>query len=642
MEVLLLLHWSVRKRQWLLVGLLIILMAVVLPVRRGEIHSGVALAQAVGGWSEPVPLSTNFSRCWFPDVTTDGRGRVHVVWDESLPPTSLDDPGLGLTMYVVRDRDGSWSAPNDFATGWSTQAIRPAITSDRADLLHVVLRPSLAVHYSQADAEEAYSAHAWRSRTRISGRGVTYTPDIAVDSQGVIHVVWSESVQVELSEEQVFRNRRSSYLSEIFYRQSVDRGVPWSAPVNLSHTPNVGSGRVQIRIDAQDGIHVTWDEAWDRFAMGDLAGSPPVAGAYVRSLDGGHNWSAPQIFDAPQAESIHQPDAYSHYETGLRRFMSRVDRDSRRYSEALVYQKRLNDNITASREDDLDERRDNSDVLEARRAVLIAGLDELALSELGTSFDELCDLNAPGEEEELLERLPQGDNAQMTLGLDNDGGVLLVWRGIELQRLYYTWSEDGGTTWSAVEQVPGIYARPWASPYDAYDTATDSLGRIHVLVVAGTTPPGERVRVYPLGVYDLTWDGKDWLKPQLVADYPGPANPESPKIAVSGGNHLHAVWFVRPEGLSQENLQIWYSELETDAPVEEPPPTPTATATPTMTPTPAPTPRVTPFPTLGPEDSGPPEGLSTENDDLVRLALAVSPVLLLVVILVVIRSVWRR
>lgn len=637
-----LLRRSIRWR-WLLIGLLIILMIAVLPVKQEEVYSRVVCAQAEDGWSEPMLLSTSPFRCWFADVAADERGRAHVVWDENLPPSGLGDEGLALIVYTVRDLDGNWSDPNDFTTGWSTQAVRPAITSDRSNQLHVVFRPSHAVYYSQASGEAAYSAHAWRPRTRISGRGITYTPDVAVDSQGVIHVVWSEMVQVELSEEEIFRDRRSSLLSEIFYRQSSDGGVTWSGSVNLSHTPNVGSGRVQIKIDAQDGIHVTWDEGWDRNAMGDLAGFPPAVGLYVHSLDGGHTWTDPLVFDEPRVESVHQPDVYSHYETGLRRLLNRIDRGSYRYSEALVYQKRLVDNISEAREDDADTRHDSSDVIEARRVVFIARLNELALSEVGISFDELCDLDQSETEEEgeqVLENLPQADSAQMTLGLDDDRGVLLVWRSMELQKLYYTWSEDGGVTWSEVGQVPGIYARPWSSPYDAYDTVSDSLGRIHLLIVGTDEPPGERVS--PLGVYDLIWDGVAWSDPQLVAYYPGPANPEYPKIAISRGNHLHAVWFVRPEALAQENVQIWYSDLETDAPLKKALPTPIPTPMPTMTPVPTPVPTATPFPTLVPGESGLPDGLYTENDDLGRLALSVSPVLLIVAALVFIRVMWRK
>ena len=55
------LHMSTRKRQSLLVGLLIILIGIVLPLKRKVIRCRVALAQGVEDWSEPRLLSTNAS-----------------------------------------------------------------------------------------------------------------------------------------------------------------------------------------------------------------------------------------------------------------------------------------------------------------------------------------------------------------------------------------------------------------------------------------------------------------------------------------------------------------------------------------------------------------------------------------------------
>lgn len=639
------LSMSARKRRSLLTGFLITLIVAVLPVKRGGIHSKVVFAQAVEEWSEPVLLSTNTVHSWFADVAVDGQGRVHVVWDSGIPPRSLDDPGLSLTMYSVRDLDGSWSEPNDIATGDSAELSRPAIALDRAGLLHMAFRPSGIVYYSQANSRDAHSAQAWRYPHRLSTSEITYMPGIAVDSQGIIHVVWCEWVPVELSEEEIFRDHRSPYLSDIFYRRSADGGTTWSAPLNLSRTPNVGSGRVQIKIDAQDVIHVTWEEGWDRNAQNDVAGASPVCGMYVHSLDGGYTWSTPKVLDMPRTVSVHSPDAYSRYETGLRQLLSRIDRDHSRYSEALVYQRWLIENISETREEsDSDTPRAQQAILtlEAERATIMGRLNELALSVVGKSFDALCDLSTSTMDYEPVEHLPQADNTQMTLGLDNDGGVLLVWRSRELKRLYYTWSEDGGITWGSVEQVPGIYARPWNEPYDAYDAASDSMGHIHVVMVATTVSPEIEERNPPLGVYHLTWDGKSWSEPQLIAHYPEPSIPEYPKIAVGQGNHLHVVWGLRPEGIWEHDMQIWYSELEISAPLEEPALAPTPTAAPTMTPTPALVPTATPFPTLGPEGSGVPEGLYTEQDDLAWLALALSPVLLVMMILIAIKWVRRK
>jgi hypothetical protein len=358
---------------------------------------------------------------------------------------------------------------------------------------------------------------------------------------------------------------------------------------------------------------------------------------YIRSQDGGRTWSTPKVIDSPRVEEIHPPDTYSRYETGLRQLLTRMSRDSNRYSEALVYERLLMGNISEAREaqedtDDADELKNELSALEVERTAVITSLNDLALSVLGKSFDELSDLSMSDVEQEASYRLPQGDNAQIALGVDNDKGVLLVWRSRDLRRLYYTWSEDDGITWSDVQQVPSIYARPWSHVFDRYDAATDSLGHIHIVLVATTLSPDES-RDPPLDLYHISWDGEDWSEPRLIAHYPKPSVPENPKITTSRGNHLHVVWYVRPEGDWERNTQICYSDLEIDAPTQEPVPSPTPTATPTLTPTPVPLPTVTPFPTLKPDDSSVPEGLYTENDDLIRLALALSPVVLLVAIL---------
>jgi hypothetical protein len=244
---------------------------------------------------------------------------------------------------------------------------------------------------------------------------------------------------------------------------------------------------------------------------------------------------------------------------------------------------------------------------------------------------------------------PAEDNAQVALGLGEDGDVLLVWRSGSRSRseerrsvpqLHYAWSTDSGESWAEPQPVPGFYARSWATPWDAYDMATDALGRIHLVAVGGREEPG---RATPVALYHLVWDGERWSSPELIVQYSQPESPEYIRVAMGQGRHLHAVWFVRPEGaFSTENLQVWYSGRELDMPE--------VTPVPTWTPTPAPPPTLPPSsptsppptPTLVPiSSSAPPiEELYTESDELARLGVALLPVAMISVAVGMAR--WRR
>lgn len=75
------------------------------------------------------------------------------------------------------------------------------------------------------------------------------------------------------------------------------------------------------------------------------------------------------------------------YEAGLNLLMSRLGTDHPRYSEALVYQQRLTENLRLSQLfPETDNRR-------AERAEIIAGLNALALNTVGVSFNELSGMS---------------------------------------------------------------------------------------------------------------------------------------------------------------------------------------------------------------------------------------------------------
>jgi len=327
--------------------------------------------------------------------------------------------------------------------------------------------------------------------------------------------------------------------SDVFYRRSVNGGQSWSPAQNLSRSISAIGNSLHLHIDAQDVIHVVWDEV-------------PSCG-YISSPDGGKTWSQRVTF----------------------------------YSDV-------------------------------------------------------------------------GSPRQIVAGVDGEGDILVVWRAASAVTalddnlpIYYQRSSDGGITWSEATPIPQLLARRLNdTPYDAYDIAVDSAGHIHLIVtgrvgVPDTSPStsGSSARpeaeTAPLSVIHVVWDGNAWLAPVKIfstMDYP-----ERPAITVNKGNRMHTVWFVRDtEHLftGGGDYQVWYSHAESAAPAVPLPPSPTPLPTLTPTPTRTPLPLPTPYPTLAPGSSGLPPGLYTETDEVLDLAIALSPVALLVLVIIVLRLGW--
>ena len=77
-------------------------------------------------------------------------------------------------------------------------------------------------------------------------------------------------------------------------------------------------------------------------------------------------------------------DAFTPYENGVRNLLAQLGQNHARYSEALVYQQRLIENITLSR------LYGDTDTRKAERAEVIARLNAITLTELQTAFNTLC------------------------------------------------------------------------------------------------------------------------------------------------------------------------------------------------------------------------------------------------------------
>jgi len=225
-----------------------------------------------------------------------------------------------------------------------------------------------------------------------------------------------------------------------------------------------------------------------------------------------------------------------------------------------------------------------------------------------------------------------GPPQQITLGVGQEGNLVAVWRPSgqdllpEQDRFYYQVSADHGATWSEPRPIPGVIPKPWSSfNLDAYHTATDSAGHVHLLVLGYLYSAEE-----DLGLMHLVWNGSEWSAPSRI--YASKDPPEWPRIDVGAGNQVYATWFTRDErhvaDTDGSRYRVWVSVYQASAPSQTPVPLPTPTPPPAVdalgqaisTPIP------TPPPFIDPATSGLPPGLYTESDEIGRLLVALSPV----------------
>jgi len=239
-----------------------------------------------GSWETPTtvisadrynPLASNF------DFTIDKQNQLHAVYVQRVT-------SLGYVIYHTVFDGANWSSPQSVSQGTV-----PSIDIGPDNKAHIVYTKGEDIFYSSFDGAN------WALAVNLSNDDHLYTDetsgakDIRVDDQGNIHVAWTKygfgimytkfngkswSVPQLVSQLSSYPNN-AYWLSlsgngviavaytrgpnncvdqEIYFTFSIDDGVVWADPVQISASLGIGSRWPSLAISAPDNIQVVWGE----------------------------------------------------------------------------------------------------------------------------------------------------------------------------------------------------------------------------------------------------------------------------------------------------------------------------------------------------------------------------------------------
>ncbi len=186
------------------------------------------------GWSTEAAIPSHGLGAQYPALAVGPNGEAHIVWEDlRFAPTKQ--------VFYRRTLGGVWQTEEQLTFEELTDGSEPDIAVGSDGVVHVVWKDE------RADFGDIYYRSCvngvWGPEERISAAAKTgRTPKIACDPLGQAHVVWSD-------------NTPSSFA--IYYSNRSALG--WSLPLQISDG-TATAREPSIEIDSDGKVHVVWED----------------------------------------------------------------------------------------------------------------------------------------------------------------------------------------------------------------------------------------------------------------------------------------------------------------------------------------------------------------------------------------------
>lgn len=243
-----------------------------------------------------------------PSVVMDAAGRMHAVYAASD----------GALFYLTRPRGGDWSAPASIGASGAL----PTVALDASGLVHLAFF-SGGLRYGARDA-----GGAWAFRDVQLGATIGQSHAIAVDSAGVVHIVYQDFTAKLLRHAfgsiagftTITADTQLGYRCDLVITGTTLHVVSYSDANNLWYSTKAGAGiwssvllddlldpdlsphaRASIAVDRTNTLHVAYSDIYD-------TGGSPVNWLLYTSRAMVGSWRTPVTVDSAGGNAGGYPD----------------------------------------------------------------------------------------------------------------------------------------------------------------------------------------------------------------------------------------------------------------------------------------------------------------------------------------------